>query len=343
MQTTRIAVIGVGHLGRIHTRILAGLEIVQLIGIADQNEARCRQVAAEFNVPAFSDYRELIPRLDAAVIAVPTHLHHTVARDFLDAGVSLLIEKPLSSDLQQADDLLAAANRSGALIQVGHVEQFNPVTERALRGKGLPRLVDAHRAGPYSFRSTDIGVVLDLMIHDIELTLGLTGELPNHVEATCWSDFGGHEDVACARLHFPGGTTAHLMASRNCMTPRREMTVWWDSGYTRVDFAQKSSYDVAATDAFHRERRRFLQPRLHEIDELRSGMRGRYFAIREMQCTDAAEPLARELTDFVRCLQTRSEPLVSGLRGRDAIDVATRILHAAQAGQSQVIPLSRAA
>ncbi len=337
MKKLRIAVVGVGHLGYHHARILAARPDVQLVGVADSAAERCAAVAAELGVPAYEDYRRLIDRTDAASIVVPTVAHHEVACEFLAAGKSLLIEKPLTADVDQADRLVRLAERQGAVLQVGHIERFNPVLAALPARAEPPRFIEAHRLGPYSFRSTDIGVVFDLMIHDLDLVCAVVGGAPERVDATAWSVFGGHEDIATAHLTFPNGTVAQLTASRASRVARRSAAFWWADAHTELDFAAQRSVTCLTMPEFHAERGRFLRPSLTEINELRTLMPARYFRTTERDWSGGPDALSLELDHFVTCLRTGTEPLVSGARGRDAVRLAAAVLDAAQRPAARVV------
>ncbi|MBL9123896.1 MAG: Gfo/Idh/MocA family oxidoreductase, partial [Planctomycetaceae bacterium] len=190
MRPLRLAVIGVGHLGKAHARIAAGLEEIELVGVVDPVAANRTQVAAAHGVQACAHHRELLDRIDAVVIATPTRFHHAVALDLAAHGVHLFIEKPLTATLAEADELLAVAERNGVLVQVGHVERFNPVLTGVLPQLREPKYIEACRASTFKFRSTDIGVVFDLMIHDIDLVLSLARSQVVNVEALGVSVFG---------------------------------------------------------------------------------------------------------------------------------------------------------
>ena len=329
MKKLRVAVIGVGHLGRHHARVLDDLPNVELVGVSDKCADRCSEVAKECGVPAFEDYRPLLSRVDAATIAVPTTHHFDVAKDFLAAGKSVLVEKPLSNDVGHAKQLVQLARRNDAILQVGHIEQFNPVLQAIPPMTGRPRFIQTHRMGPYSFRSTDIGVVFDLMIHDVDIVLSLLGELPTSVRATAWSIFGAHEDISMAELTFPGGTVAQLTASRAHAKSQREMSIWWTNGFTRLDFAKKKTLTVSPTPEFHRERARFICPSPHEVSALRTGMAGRFCEITEKDWSNTSDQLTLELEHFISSIVTRSTPRVSGEQGQSAVKIAAMILNAA--------------
>jgi predicted dehydrogenase len=304
MGRLRVGVVGVGHLGKEHARILAGLPDVDLVGVADVNLAQARAVAGRCNTRAFSDYRPLVGGLDAAVVAVPTRHHHAVAGDILRQGVALLVEKPLALNRAQAEELVDLARRHGALLQVGHVERFNPAFEELQRRPLRPRFVHCQRLSSFTGRSTDIGAVLDLMIHDLDLLLALTGAAVTQVQATGLTLLGGHEDVAEARLVFAGGCTAHLTASRVSPGPFRRMQVWGPEGHACVDFARRQVTLTQPSPGAASE------PPLEVLELDRN----------------QGDQLTRELQEFVTGVRTGAPPRVRGEEGRDALALADRIL-----------------
>ena len=342
MNKLRVAVVGVGHLGQHHARILSALPDVELVGVADASARQCAKVAAQCGTPAYEDYQALISHVDAATIAVPTSAHFAVASAFLRAGKSLLVEKPLTASVPQADELVDVAWRHGAILQVGHIERFNPVLQALPPATEPPRSIEARREGPYSFRSTDIGVVFDLMIHDLDLVLGLVGEPPVQVIASAWSVFGTQEDVASAHLTFCNGAVAHLVANRAGVTPRREMTIRWADSTAELDFAARRSVTSVATAEFHRERGRFARARPDEIPALQEAMRSRFFEVTEKDWSGGPEQLRLELEHFVSCVRSGTEPIASGRHGRDAVRLANLVLDAAHQHPASVpLPLPR--
>jgi predicted dehydrogenase len=304
MGRLRVGVVGVGHLGKEHARILASLPDVELAGVADVNLTQARAVAARCDTRAFSDYRPLLGGVDAAVIAVPTVYHHAVAGEFLRQGVPLLVEKPLAVNREQADELVDLARRRGVLLQVGHIERFNPAFEELQRRPLRPRFVSCQRLSGFTGRSTDIGAVLDLMIHDLDLLLALVGATVTEVRATGLTLLGGREDVAQAHLTFATGCTAHLTASRVNPAPFRRMQVWGHEGHACVDFARRQVTLAQPTHAAAPE------PPLQVVDLDRN----------------QGDQLTRELQEFVHSLRTGAPPLVGGEEGRDAVALADRIL-----------------
>jgi predicted dehydrogenase len=325
MTRLRLGVVGVGHLGKEHARILAGLPEVELVGVADANPEQVQKVARQCGCRAFAHHAPLLSLVDAAVIAVPTVHHHAIAAEFLEHGIALLVEKPLAATLEQADALVAAAERSGVILQVGHIERFNPAVEELRRRALQPKFVECERLGPFTGRSTDIGVVLDLMIHDLDLLRALVQAPVRSVQALGVALFGEHEDVANARLTFANGCVATLTASRASAAPSRRMRLWAPEGYVSVDFARRSLTLVQPTEHLRRRGLDFRQLDAVALARLKEEFFGRCLQTLHLDCS-GGDQLTRELQHFVRCLQTGATPRVSGGEGRDAIALATRIL-----------------
>jgi predicted dehydrogenase len=330
MIRLRLAVIGVGHLGKEHARILAGLPDVELAGVADVNAAQAEAVALRCGTRAFADYQALLPLVDAAVVAVPTAYHHAVAVAFLRRGVPVLVEKPLASDLFQAGELVELAQRQGVLLQVGHIERFNPAFEELCRRPLRPRYVSCERYGAFTGRSTDIGAVLDLMIHDLDLLLALVRSPVREVQAIGLSVLGGHEDVAQARVVFANGCVANLSASRVSAAPLRRMQVWGAEGFASVDFARKHLTLVQPSEEL---RNRRLDPRRLDaaaLARLKADLYGRHLKTLELDC-QGGDQLTAELQDFLHCVRDGGRPRASGEDGHEALSLAARILDSLRA------------
>jgi predicted dehydrogenase len=325
MARLRLAVIGVGHLGKEHARILAGLPDVELVGVADVNADQARAIASRYNTRAFSDYWPLLNLVDAAVIVVPTIHHHTIAAEFLRRGISLLVEKPLAATLEQAQGLVDLACANSALLQVGHIERFNPAFEELQQRPLQPRYVACERLGPFSGRSTDIGVVLDLMIHDLDILLALVKAPVRSVEAVGVSLFGGHEDVANARLTFTNGCVANVTASRASPVPQRRMHLWAPEGYVALDFARRHLTLIQPSPEVRERGLNLGQLDAAGLCLFREQLFGRYLQLLELDRREG-DQLTRELEDFIRCVRTGARPRVGGEDGRDAVALATRIL-----------------
>ncbi|HEY2761577.1 MAG TPA: Gfo/Idh/MocA family oxidoreductase, partial [Pirellulales bacterium] len=255
-QKIRLAVIGAGHLGRIHARLAQQIPEFELVGVADPLHEARQLAEAECPVPVVADYREFLGRIDAAVVATPTRFHHAVSVSLLAQGIHVLIEKPLATSVAEADEILAAANQHGRIVQVGHIERFNPAWNRreVMPLVRQPKYIEASRCSGYTFRSTDIGVVLDLMIHDLDLALHFANSPVRHVQALGISVLGEHEDVAQARLEFANGCVANLSASRISFKQLRHMQVWSDQGCVTFDFATRAATTICpVTEVLQRE------------------------------------------------------------------------------------------
>ncbi len=325
MKRLRVAVVGVGHLGKEHARILAGFPEVELVGVADVNAEQAQAVARRVGTRAFVDYWPLLNLVDAACIAVPTSQHEAVACDFLRRGIPLLVEKPLAPDLAAADRLVVLARESSAPLQVGHIERYNPAFE-ALRQRAIrPLLVRAHRVGPFTGRSGDVGVVLDLMIHDLDLLRVVVGAPVRQIQATGVSVFGAHEDVACARIEFANGCVAELLASRASAAPSRVMQVWAAEGFAELDFAQRRLTMVQPSEEVRRHGLDAARLDPASRARLREELFGRHL---ETQVIDgrAQDQLSAELRDFVQCVRTGVAPRVGASDGRAAIALAEQVL-----------------
>lgn len=325
MRRLRLAVVGVGHLGRIHARLMLGLENVELVAVVDPLEANRWQVAVDCGAQALADHRELFGRVDAAVIATPTRFHHQVGMDLLSQGVHLLIEKPLAGSLSEGQGLVEEAERRGLVLQVGHVERFNPVWSAALPHLRDPKYIEAVRYGPFSFRSTDIGAVLDIMIHDLDLVLSLVRSPLKRVEALGLAVLGRHEDVANARLTFENGCVAALSASRVNSTPRRSMQVWTPRRFARIDFAERAAEIISPSEALLSRQIDVERLSPPERDQLKADLFEKHLS-RQMLPVERRDALTAELEDFVTSIREGRSPRVDGRQGQEVLAAAEQIL-----------------
>ncbi|MEX2315527.1 MAG: Gfo/Idh/MocA family oxidoreductase [Pirellulales bacterium] len=325
MNSLRVAVIGAGHLGRIHARIAAGLEEIELVAVADPVEQARRSVAQEAQTRPVADFRELFGEIDAAIVATPTATHHAIGMELLAGGVPLLIEKPLAATTLEANDLAALARRQGLTLQVGHVERFNPALASVSADVRDPKFIEATRTSGYTFRSTDIGVVMDVMIHDLDIALALARSPVEDVQALGISVLGGHEDLATARLVFASGCVAQLSASRVSFEQRRTMSIFTSRSCVSLNFATHEATVVRPReDVLRRELR---------VDQL-SAADGAYWKehlfdellVRTQHEPPAVNAIQEEQRDFVEAVLTGKAPRVDGAAGRDAVAVAEMIL-----------------
>jgi predicted dehydrogenase len=240
MSVPRLAVIGAGHMGRFHAEKIAALSgEVELVGVCDLEAARAAEVGAALGVEVFQDWRELLGRIEAAVVAVPTVNHFPVVEGLLAAGIDVLVEKPIAAVVSEAEKLWALARENGRVLQVGHLEWFNSAMRSAVQRVNRPRFIEAHRLGPFPARATDVDVVRDLMIHDIDIIQRLVGEEPERIEAIGVPVLTQRVDIANARLVFPGGAVANLTASRVSPTPMRKIRFFQADGYFSIDFLEQ--------------------------------------------------------------------------------------------------------
>jgi predicted dehydrogenase len=303
-MSLRIAVIGVGYLGRHHARILSDLPGVELVAVVDTNRARAEEIAEARKTHPLFDYREVVGQVDAVTIAVPTERHLEIAAPLLKAGLPVLVEKPMARSLAEADAMIAAAREAGVPLGVGHTERFNPAVAEARPLLADPRFIEVHRLGTFPERSLDIDVVFDLMIHDLDVLLSLVTSDVESIEAVGVPVLTGRVDIANARLRFANGCIANLTASRISRDRVRRIRFFQHSAYLSIDYtAQKIEVW-----------------RLVKKDGAMPSIQGG--AVEVVQ----EEPLKRELVDFIDAVRTGRAPAVSGQDGRRALELATRIV-----------------
>ena len=299
----RVAVVGVGHLGRHHARIFRELPGVTLTAVADVNRPRAEEIAAANQTSAVFDYRELIGRVDAVSIAVPTEKHAEVGAAFLDAGVPALIEKPLARTVAEADRLIEAARMRNVVLAAGHTERFNPAVAAASPLLTNPRFIEVHRLGTFPERSLDIDVVFDLMIHDLDVVLSIVRADVESIEAVGVPVVTPRVDIANARIRFANGCIANVTASRISRERVRKIRFFQPAAYLSIDYAAQK------VEVW----------RLEKGDGAKPSIQGG-----ELEVPNE-EPLKRELADFIAAIQTRRPPLVTGDQGRRALALAQAV------------------
>jgi predicted dehydrogenase len=299
----RVAVIGVGHLGKHHARLLGQIDGARLVAAVDTQPDRAAAAVEGTAAEVLTDYRELLGRLDAVTIAVPTEGHHAIAMEFLRGGTSVLVEKPMTRTVAEAEELIAAAAASGATLAVGHTERYNPAIAAVMPFVTTPRFIEVHRLGVFPDRSLDIDVVFDLMIHDLDIILALVKAEPVSIEAVGVPVLTDKFDIANARLRFATGCIANVTASRISKERVRKIRFFQPDAYVSIDYAEQ---DVEGYRLLRREGER---PQIQG---------GKLPVTRE-------EPLQRELTDFVDAVRERRRPLVTGEDGLRALKLAQAI------------------
>ena len=303
-KSIRVAVVGAGEFGRNHVRVWRETQGAELVGIVDTNAERAQKIAAEFNVPVLPNIEALAAeKVDAISLAVPTKEHARIGCQLLDAGHDVLVEKPIAASLEEADQLIAAAKRAGRILQVGHVERFNPAVVAVQKIVSKPMFFEVHRMGIFTPRSLDIDVVYDVMIHDLDILLSLVNSPVEDLKAVGIPVITDKVDIAHVRLEFANGTVANLTASRVSTERVRKMRFFQEHEYVSLDFTRQDVLRVR------------VQPGspMPEIDF-------------EKVPTTPEEPLHAELRSFLDCVRTRKVPVVDGVAGRRALELADRVM-----------------
>jgi predicted dehydrogenase len=310
MNKLRVGVIGVGSLGQHHARVYTELPGVILAGVADADPARAREIAGRHKTAAYDDYRTMLKDIQAASIVVPTSLHQAVAKDCLEAGVHVLVEKPIAAEPDQAREMVALARSKKLVLQVGHIERFNPAVRAAAMYIADPKFVEVTRIAPFVGRGTDVPVVLDLMIHDIDIILSFVRSELERISAIGFCLVSDKEDIANARLEFKNGCVANVTASRISVKKERKIRFFQRNAYINIDYMKPETklYRLKGEPRGVLDLAKMVDYREPKIDK--------------------TEPLKAELEAFVRCLADKTEPVVTGEDGLRALEVAGRILEA---------------
>lgn len=300
----RVAVVGAGKMGTYHSRLLGKTADVDLVGVCDSNIWKAQLAAWQSNTVAVRDYRDVLGRVDAVVVAVPTPLHAEVGKAALEAGAHVLIEKPLASSVEEAKELLCLSESKKLVLQVGHIERFNPAVLEAVRHIRDPRYITVERLGPYDPRTAHIGVVMDLMIHDLDILLTLVGSDVESLEALGANLFSGHEDIANVRVRFRTGCVADLTASRISMAKSRKLRAFQKDSYISLDYGN-------GTLKVYRKK----SPVIKSLKDVE---------IRTPKLT-GVDPLKNEHLHFLDCVRHNRKPWPSGERGVEALKLALQI------------------
>jgi predicted dehydrogenase len=315
MKKIRVGVIGVGYLGQFHAEKYTNIPNVELVGIVDPDQARAAQIAKKVKAEAFKDAAKLFGRVDAVSIVVPTALHHAVAKQFLEQGVHVLLEKPITVALEQADELIDLASKRGLVLQVGHIERFNPAVTAVKALLKSPRYLQAERSAPFTVRCTDVNVVLDLMIHDLDIVADLAGAEPVEVSAAGTSVITREIDTAIARILFKNGCVADVAASRVSDEKKRTLRVFDGDVLYSSDYQTQKAFLSRMGDG--------------PVPEL----------ITTEISADRRDTLNEEIRAFVLSVENRSRPLVSGVEGRKALALARLISKNIEEGITAFVPV----
>jgi len=298
MHKLKVGVIGVGHLGSIHAKIYKELKNCHLVAICDTNPARLEEVSKSLDVTGYSDYHELFDKVEAVSVATPTNMHYEIASDFLMNNIHALVEKPFTTNLQEADSLIEIAQKNKLILQVGHIERFNSAFSATQKLIKEPKFIECHRLSQFPHRSLDVGAVLDIMIHDIDIVIGLVPSKIEKIDSVGVNVLTQFEDIANARITFENGCIANLTASRVSDEPMRKIRIFQEDTYISLD------YKEAKASVYKRSGQQITKENLPIEKE---------------------QPLQKELQSFVDCVIGKKEPLVSGPVAREALKVALEI------------------
>ncbi len=299
----KVGVVGVGYLGRHHARIYSELPEAELVGVCDVNAEQAREIAKSAKTVPFSQHEELIGKVQAVSIAAPTVHHHRIAKDFLSAGIDVLLEKPMTVTVAEADELVKIAEEKNCILQVGHLERFNAAVLKMVELVTTPKFIECNRLSPFPDRSTDVDVVLDLMIHDIDIILSLVGSPVKNIHAVGIPVISKNVDIANARIEFNSGCIANVTSSRISMKKERKIRLFQPDTYISLNYQDQEIY------AYHRI------PNKKDPEGKPDIVGGKVKVKKE-------EPLKAELAAFLECAALRKKPLVSGVEGREALKVA---------------------
>jgi predicted dehydrogenase len=305
MSKLKCAVVGAGYLGKFHAEKYASLKDCELVAVVDINEEAARTIAEKFGATPFTDYHSILGQVDAVSVVVPTTLHHKVSLDFLNAGAHVLVEKPITVTVAEADELIAVAKEKNLILQVGHLERFNPAVRGLQNLEEKPLFIESHRLAPFNPRANDVSVVLDLMIHDIDIILALVDSEVERIDASGTAVLTKGTDIANARITFKNGCVANVTASRISLKMERKMRMFRPCSYISVDFQNRILVK-------HKTGDKEMFPGIPEI-------------VTEETTFESGDALYEEIKHFVNCIKTGEHPLVSGEAGRKALATAIEI------------------
>ncbi|MCC7193020.1 MAG: Gfo/Idh/MocA family oxidoreductase [Phycisphaeraceae bacterium] len=339
-----VAVVGVGRMGKHHARTYKKLSGAKLVGVVDADEDRAATIADEYGCAAYTCADELLarhPNLAAVSVAVPTKYHTPAATPFLHRGIACLVEKPLAADVVEARSLADLATKHKAVLQVGHTERFNPAVRAVVAMNLRPRFIEVDRVSPMTFRSLDVGVVMDMMIHDLDIVLMLAASRLDRVDAAGVAVLGQHEDIANARLVFANGCVANLTASRLALKTERKLRLFSEDGYVSLDYAKRTG--IALRRAQNMAALEQVRAQIAEGMDLSQLDYSQLVNIEELSMgpDDEQDPLTAELTSFLDAVRGRRMPEVDGTAGYAAVDAAERVVAAIRAHRWEGLPQPR--
>ncbi len=320
----KIAVIGVGHLGKEHARIYSDMPDVSLAGIVDISKKKGEEVAQRYNTKYYSSYKEILDKVNAASVAVPTKSHYEITKELLKNGIPVLVEKPMTGTLSEAEELIRLSKSNNTVLQPGYVERFNPAIQAIQKLNVSLKFIECHRLSPFTFRSADIGVVLDLMIHDIDIILYLSKSKVKKRDAVGVNVISNKEDIANARIQFENGCVANITASRVSFEPMRKIRLFSEDSYISLDYQKQEAMIYKKSPKLTLKSINVEDRDVSTIKDLKSFVFGELLKIERIKM-DNQEPLKKEIESFVNCIKNGRNPVVSGEEGVEAIKTANII------------------
>ncbi len=320
----KIAVIGVGHLGKEHARIYSGMQDVNLTGIVDINKENGLAAAQRYNTRYYSSYKEILNKIDAASVVVPTKFHYEITKELLKNGIHVLVEKPMTGTIFEAEELIKLSKNNNTVLQAGYIERFNPAIQAIQKLNVSIKFIECHRLSPFTFRSADIGVVLDLMIHDIDIILYLSKSKIKRIDAVGVNVISDKEDIANARIQFENGCVANITASRVSFEPMRKIRLFSEDSYISLDYQKQEAIIYKKSPKLTLKSIKTEDADVSTIKDLKNFAFGDLLKIERIKM-DNQEPLKKELESFVSCIKDGKGPVVSGEEGIKAIKAAAII------------------
>ena len=324
MEKLKVAVIGAGHLGKEHARIYSEIPDVSLVGVVDTDKDAGEAVAHRCKTRYYSSFEEILNKVDAASVVVPTKSHYKITKELLNNGIHVLVEKPMTGTVSEAEDLIKLSKKSSTILQPGYIERFNPALEAIKKLDVSLKFIECHRLSPFTFRSADIGVVLDLMIHDIDIILYLSKSKVKKIDAVGVNVIADKEDIANARIQFENGCVANITASRVSFEPMRRIRLFSENSYISLDYHKQ---EVLIYKKSPKLTLKSIDPEgkgVSTITDLKNFSFGDLLKIERIKM-DNQEPLRKELESFVDCVKNGKQPVVSAEEGINAIKIAAII------------------
>ncbi len=321
MGKLKVAVIGAGHLGKEHSRIYSEMPEVNLVGVVDTNKDVGEAVAQRCKTRYYSSFKKILSEVDVASVVVPTKSHYEITKELLNNGIHVLVEKPMTGTVSEAEDLIKLSRQSSAILQPGYVERFNPALDAIKKLDVSLKFIECHRLSPFSFRSADIGVVLDLMIHDIDIILYLSKSKVKKIDAVGVNVIADKEDIANARIQFENGCVANITASRVSFEPMRRIRLFSENSYISLDYQKQEALIYKKSPKLTLKSIDTENRGVSNITDLKNFSFGDMLKIERIKM-DNQEPLRKELESFIDCVKNGKQPVVSGEEGIAAIKIA---------------------